>query len=236
LKFFEAVTALFPLARAFSLFVDNIKRKFIKSISVLFEDIRREAELVYFDLFPDTTRFPERWENTFAVYFTAKEIEKRRNVLNSIWRINTGGQSAVFLQEVLQEIYKNILIVENIPVCNPKLTLAVRVSVCGNKTMRCGNRRSRCNSHLSNGSFIPVILRNDIIEFYSLPDDVRHWGLCFFVCQNVYRNGKNVILYVEKLCLNIIWKNHIEYLILKTKPVHATAVVFIEWTEEDVND
>jgi hypothetical protein len=236
LKFFEAVVTLFPLARAFILFADNIKRKFIKSISVLFEDIRHEAELVYFDLFPDTTRFPEKWETTFAVYFTTKEIEGRRNILDSLWKINTGGQSAVFLEEILQGISKSISVVENVPICNPRAILSARVAVCGNKTMRCGNKRGRCNAFLSNGSFTPSMLRNDITEFYSLPDDVQFWAFCFFVCCNVYRNGNNEILHVEKLRLNSIWKNYMEYLILKTKPVPSTAIVFIEWIEGDGDD
>jgi hypothetical protein len=236
LKFFEVFKNLFPLSRAFELFVNNSKRKLIKGLSFLAEDIRREAELVYFDLFPDTTRFPEKWEKTFAVLFTSGELVKRRNILESLWKINSGGQSAVFLQEILQGISESILIIENVPVCDPRSTLSVRVAVCGNKVMRCGNRLARCNAHLSNGAFIPSMLRNDIIEFYSLPDDRRYWAFCFYVCRNVYRNGNNEILHVEKIRLNIIWKNYVEYLILKTKPVHSTAIIFIEWIEGEGDD
>jgi hypothetical protein len=236
LKFFEAIKTLFPRSRAFELFIDNPKRKMIKAISVLPEDIRHDAELVYMDLFPDTTRCPEKWEDTFAVYFTAKELPKRRNILESLWKINNGGQSAQFLQEILQGISKNILIIENVPVCNPKQTLAARISACGNRAMRCGNRRAKCNYYLSNNGFIPSMLRNDITEFYSLPDDVRYWAFCFFVCCNIYRNGKSEILFVEKLRLNSEWKNYVEYLILKIKPVHTTAIVFIDWTEEGSDD
>jgi hypothetical protein len=94
LKFFEAIKLLFPRSRASELFVDNDKRKMIKALSILPEDIRHEAELVYMDLFPDTTRFPEKWENTFAVYFAVKELPGRRNILESLWKINSGGQSA----------------------------------------------------------------------------------------------------------------------------------------------
>jgi hypothetical protein len=231
LKFFEAVVALFPQARAFFLFADNLKKKFIKSISVLFEDIRHEAELVYFDLFPDTTRYPEKWGTTFAVYFTAEEIKKRRDVLDAFWKINSGGQSAVFLQDILQSISKNINIIENVPVCDPRNTLSVGIAVCGNKVMRCGNKRVRCNCYLSNGTFIPTMLRNDVIQFYSLPDNAHYWAFCFFVCNNVYRGSNNQIVFVEKLKLNIVWRNYIEYLILRIKPVHSTAIVFIDWQE-----
>jgi hypothetical protein len=228
--------SLFPLSRAFQLFVNNNKRKLIKGLSKLPENVRHEIELVYFDIFPDTTRFPEKWEKIFAVIFTNGELVKRRNILESLWKINNGGQSAIFLEEILQGISKSISIVENVPVCDPRSTLSVMVAACGNKTMRCGNKRGRCNAFLSNGSFIPSMLRNDITEFYSLPDDVQFWSFCFYVCRNVYRNGNNEILHVEKLRLNYIWKSYVEYLILKTKPVHSTAIVFIEWTEGDGDD
>jgi hypothetical protein len=114
--------------------------------------------------------------------------------------------------------------------------LSVGIAVCGNRVMRCGNKRARCNYHLSNGTFIPSMLRNDIIEFYTLPDDEHYWVFCFFVCNSIYRGSNNQIVFVEKLKLNIVWKNYIEYLILKTKPVHSTAIVFIDWQEGETDD
>jgi hypothetical protein len=236
LRFFDSVAALFPQARAFFLFVDNFKRKFVKSISVLFEDIRHEAELVYFDLFPDTTRYPEKCEITFAVYFTAKEIEKRRSIIDSLWKINKGGQSWPFLEEVLEGIGK-IKVVENVPVINPRLVKAVDVAVCDNEIMFCDNELAVCDYHLGDDGFIPSVLRNDVSEFYSIPVDQAYWEMCFFVCKNVLRDNHFNISYVEPLKLNAVWRNYVEYLILKIKPVHSTAIVFIDWIgEEQGND
>jgi hypothetical protein len=231
-KFFEAIKELFPRSRAFEMFANNNKRKLIKGIADLPENIRTEAELAYFDLFPDTTRFPEKWEEVFAVYFISNELPKRRNIISSLWKIN-GGQSAVFLEEILQEISKNILVVENVPVADPHTTLSARVAVCGNRTMRCGNDHARCNYHITNGSFVPSMLRNDVIEFYSLPDDEAYWAFCFFVCGAVIRNGSGKIIHIQKLNIDVVWKNYIEYLILKIKPVHSTAIVFIDWQEAE---
>lgn len=231
MKFFDAVVTLFPRSRAFFLFADNTKRKFIKAISVLFENIRTEAELVYFDLFPDTTRCPEKWESTFAVYFKAEEISKRRNILDSLWKINKGGQSWPFLEEVLQGIISQIKVVENVPVSDPRSIRAVRLAVCGNRIMVCGNRKAVCDYRYDNTPFIPTILRNDASEFYTLPYDPRYWEMCFFVCKEVVRDGRQHIIFVRHFSANIIWKNYIEYLILKIKPVHSTAIVFIDWKE-----
>jgi hypothetical protein len=229
LKFFEAIKSLFPLSRAFWLFVDNNKRKLIKGLSKLPENVRHELELVYFDIFPDTTRFPEKWEEVFAVLFSSGETVKRRNILDSLWKINTGGQSAKFLEMILQSIDTNIKIIENNPICDPRVTLAVHIAICGNRTMRCGNYRARCDYRFGNNGFIPSMLRNDNIEFYTLPDGEDYWAYCFFVCKNALRNGNQEIVYVEKLKIDAIWKNYIEYLILKIKPVHSAAIVFIDW-------
>jgi hypothetical protein len=232
LKFFEAIKTLFPRSRAFELFIDNDKRKMIKAISVLPEDIRHEAELVYMDLFPDTTRCPEKWESTFAVYFTAKELPKRRNVLESLWKINNGGQSASFLQDVLESM-GNIKVVENVPVINPRLVYVVDIAICDNDIMVCDGDQAVCDCRLGDEGFIPTVLRNDVSEFYSLPVETVWWEMCFFVCENVFRDNNYNIAYVEPLKMSVDYRHYIEYLILKMKPVHSIALVFIDWIEEE---
>jgi hypothetical protein len=233
LKFFEAMKSLFPISRAFQLFINNNKRKLIKGLSKLPENVRHEIELVYFDIFPDTTRFPEKWEKVYAVVFTADELSKRRNILSVLWKINKGGQSWPFLEEVLQGIDENIHVVENVPTSDPRSIRVVRLAVCGNRIMVCGNRKAVCDYRLDNTPFLPSVLRNDVSEFYSLPYDPAYWEMCFFVCKEVVRDGRNNIIFVRQLKLNIVWKNYIEYLILKIKPVHSAAIVFIDWAEEN---
>jgi hypothetical protein len=230
-RFFDAVKALLPQSRAFQLFVENKKYKLVQALCELPENTRREAELTYMDLFPENTRHPERWEKIFAILFTREEILKRRNILASLWRISGGGGSAAFIQSILQIIDNRIVVSENAPTRDPKNMLSVRVSVCGARTMRCGNARARCNHHITNGSFVPSILQNNVIDFYTLPDDAAYWSFCFFVCSDVLRNGAGEIIHVQKLKIDAVWKNYIEYLILKIKPVHSTAIVFIEWQE-----
>ena len=229
-RFFDAIKALFPQSRVFHFSVNN-KYKLIKALAALAENVRHEAELVYMDLFPDSTRFPEKWEKIFAILFTREEILKRRNILSSLWKISGGNGSAAFIQSILHIIDDRIVVSENAPTSDPRATLSVRVAVCGHRTMRCGNARARCNYHLTNGPFVPTMLRNDAIEFYLLPDDEAYWAFCFFVCRDVIRNGAGEIIHVQKLNMKAVWKNYIEYLILKIKPVHSTAIIFIDWQE-----
>jgi hypothetical protein len=98
--------------------------------------------------------------------------------------------------------------------------------------MVCGNRKAVCDYRLDNTPFIPSIIRNDVSEFYSLPYDPAYWEMCFFVCKEIVRDGRRNIIFVRQLQMNAVWKNYVEYLILKTKPVQSTAIVFIDWKEE----
>ena len=229
--FFDAITTLFPRSRIFNFTVDSNKRKLIKAIAILPEDIRHEMEQVYFDMFPETNRCIDDWEKVFAVVFSSEELTKRRNILSALWRINKGGQSAVFLESVLQNIDKNILVVENVPIGNPRRKNVVFVAVCKNKIMCCGNRKAVCGYRLGDEWFVPAVLRNDVSEVYSIKNDKKYWGFCFFVCKRVARNTKGEILYIEKLKLKKDFKKFVEYFILKIKPVHSVAVVFIEWVD-----
>lgn len=230
MKFFDAIKALFPRSRAFELSVNNNKRKMIKALSVLPEDIRHEAELVYMDLFPDTTRFPEKWEKVYSVIFGEHELSKRREILDGLWKINMySGQSASFLEEILQKINKDIKVVENVPIGNPRDSNSIVTSVCNAKAMVCGNKLAVCGYRIGDKDFMPTVLQNDVSGIYSIPDNPAFWGLCFYVCGAVTRNKKKKILYVQKIRIDSVWKNYVEYLILKIKPVHTTAVMFIEW-------
>ena len=227
--FFDAIKLLFPRSRAFNLTIDSNKRKLIKAIAVLPEDIRHEVEQVYFDIFPETSRCIDDWEKVFAVVFSSKELAKQRNVLAALWRINNGGQSAVFLESMLSNIDSNILVVENTPVSNPRQRSITNIAVCGNKTLCCKNVKAVCGYRVGDENFSPSILRNDISELYSIKNDPRFWTYCYFICRRVVRNNKNEILYVEKIQIKKEFRNYIEYLILKIKPVHTVAVMFIEW-------
>jgi uncharacterized protein YmfQ (DUF2313 family) len=231
LKLFEAIKLLFPRARAFEVFVNNIKRKIIKAFSVLPEDIRHHAELVYMDLFPDTTRFPEKWEQSFAIFFKDQELSKRRAIIDSLWKINMGGQSALFLQDILQAIEPEIKVIQNVPVANPRLIRIVKMAVCGNRLMYCGSPSAACGAKLGSTEFIPSVLRNDVSEFYSIPYDPAYWSMCFFVCRDVLRDANGKIVHIDHLSMSAVWRNYVEYLILKIKPVQDAAIVFIKWED-----
>jgi hypothetical protein len=231
--FFEAIKALFPRSRAFEMFALNAKRLLFEALSELPENIRRETELVYFDLFPDTTRCPERWESVFSIYLTTPELAKRRNIIDVLWKQISGDEGTHFLELVLRKIDAGFKVVENVPVVDPRSQQSVMLCVCDYVDMVCDNDNACCDYREGDDTFIPSILQNDTSSIYAIPDDADYWEMCFFVCKEVLRNESNEIMYVEPLNLDIVWKNIVEYLILKIKPVQSTAIVFVRWQEEN---
>jgi hypothetical protein len=230
--FFDAVKTLFPRAHAFELFIDNNKRKLVEALSVLPDNIRTEIEKIYFDLFPDTTRFPDKWENIFSIYLTSAEYEKRRNIIDSLWKIISGDQGTNFLQQVLRGIDFRFSVVENVPATDPRNKQSTGIAVCDYETMICDNTEACCDIFRGDDTFLPGILQNDKTDLYAIPDDPNFWETCFFICKEIYRNPAREILYIEPFELSEVWRDIVEYLILKIKPVHSTAVVFVKWIEE----
>jgi hypothetical protein len=220
--------ALFPRSKVFRLIQNNNQRKLMKALAVLPKDVRNEVELAYSDIFPDLTRFPDMWEKTFGVLFTQSQLTKRRAILAALWKLN-GGQSAYWLQELLSQVSENIKVIENAPVRNPRDSNVATVSVNGNQIMVNGDHRAVNNYRIGDDLFVPTVLANGKSSLYSIPNNSQYWEACFFVCGGVLRNNRREILYVEKIKVNSIWKEYVEYLILKIKPVHTQAVMYIEW-------
>lgn len=223
------IKQLFPHSRAFDLSANNSKRKFFKGLAKLPEDIRREAELIYLDLFPDTTRFPGEWEKVFALLFTKAEQVKRRDILDSMWKMFAGNQSTSFLESMLQRIDPRIHVIENIPIGTPRQFEVTILSVCGHRIMRCGHQKAVCRYRVGTQGFVPTIIKNDATTEYNIPDDEAYWANCFFICASVVRDTERKITNVKELELSEIWKNYVEYITLKVKPAHTTAIVFINW-------
>jgi len=233
MRFFDTLKSLFPFSRIFKLVVDNNHRKFIKALSYLPENIRTEAESVYMDLFPYSTRAIKNWSTTFAVIFGGRELKKQRDIIQANWRIHLKGQGVQFLEYILQHLNPEIRVVENVPVSNPRQSNTGMIAVNGNENMVCGGQRAVNGFYLGDKYFIPYVIKNDLSGFYSIPNDPVWWDTCFFVCGGVIRNGEQDILFAMQIKMSAVWKNYLEYLILKIKLVHSTAIVFIDWVEEE---
>lgn len=231
MRFFEVLKALMPRSKAFSLTKENNFRSFIKGLSYLPEDVRKELELVYGDLWPSTTRSGDEWEKQFGVVFGSQHGHDQVDILTVLWQMNSGGQSAYCIEQILKKIIPNILVVENIPVRNPRDANVAITAVCGNNKMCCGNKIAVNAYRFGDELFTPSVIKNDSEGLYDIRVDTRYWESCFFLCGSILRNAYNEIILVEKIQVDIKWKAYVEYMILKTKPVQMTAVIFIDWVE-----
>ncbi len=234
MKFFDAIKMLFPRSRIFRFIANDNTKKFAEALSVLPEGARADAEKAYLDLFPEYTRNIEEWEKAFQIQFThLLTEEQRRNILKALWRMRYGLATADFLQELLQNFLPEIQVVENVPVSNPRMSNFAYEAVDGNKRMCDGNRRAIDGYRVGSSSFVPSTLKNGTTLLTDIPIDRRYWETCFYVCGGVERNKYGQIIYAHILRLNEKWRDFIEYIILSIKPVHTTAVIFIEWVKDE---
>jgi hypothetical protein len=231
MSFFDTIKALFPSGRAYNLTYKGNKRNLMLALSELPNDIRGEIELAYMDLFPYSTRAIKKWSEIFAIIFGGKEIQKQRDIIQASWRLHLKGQSGPFMEYILQHLDERIRVIENNPVSNPRQSNTGMISVNGNRQMVNGGRRAVNGFHLGDTGFIPYIIKNNLSEFYTIPNEPRWWYNCFFVCGGVMRNERQEILYVEPISMSSVWKNFLELLVLKMKPVHSTAIIFIKWVD-----
>jgi hypothetical protein len=236
LKFFEAVKNLFPRSRAFSLLADNNGRKLAKSLAALPEDARSEAERVFLDVFPDTTRNVSRWRNVFGVVLSQKETAKQREILSLYWRLSGGGQSAVFLESALRVFNQGVRVTENVPLKNPRDSNVLRLCANGYKSFACGNKSAVNNFRTGNRNFEPTVLMNGTLGPYSVKNDPSYWPSCFYVGGGAARDEQNKIMFIQTITIEERWRNMFEYFVLRLKPLHATAVLYIDWKKEDDDD
>ena len=228
--FFKVFQYLYPRSKAFRSVIDGPFKKFLKGLSYVPEDLKHYLEGVYGDLFPDTTREISKWEEQFGLVFTTQYDDvTRRKLLKSFWNINTGGQASAYLERILQQVSTDFKVIENLPVRDPRDSNVAYAAVNFNKNMCCGNKYAVCGRKVGDSTFVPTVLKNDSESFYALPADAEYWRNCFFICKSAVRNRYGAIIYIQKLVVEKKWRDFIEYIILKVKPAHTTAILFVEY-------
>lgn len=117
-KYFEIIKKLLPKSRLWKLIDTKYLQSFFKALSSLPADLRKFLDNIYFDIFPKTTRAIEKWEEEYGIINQETNEELRRKRIEARWN-DKGGQSAYYLQKILQENGFDVLVHENNPVANP---------------------------------------------------------------------------------------------------------------------
>ena len=102
---------LLPNARAWRLTVDKKLRQFFEGLTFLGADIKEHVDLVWSDIFPQTTRELNAWENQFGLPATTLTTQERRDRLDATWKA-LGGQSPYYIQASLQNAGFNVFVHE----------------------------------------------------------------------------------------------------------------------------
>lgn len=99
--FFRLFQHLLPNARAWRLTISKTLRSFFEGLSGIGADIVEYNDLVWLDVFPDTTRELTKWESQFALRETRLNDADRRTRLDATWK-TLGGQNKKYVQDTLR--------------------------------------------------------------------------------------------------------------------------------------
>lgn len=93
---------LLPHGKPWRLTVDRTLRKFFDGLSGIGSSIKDYTDLVWLDIFPDTTREIGAWEAQFGLPATGLTEQERRDRLAATWKA-LGGQDPAYIQQTLRD-------------------------------------------------------------------------------------------------------------------------------------
>lgn len=101
MMFLRIFKHLLPNARAWRVTVDKRLRQFFTGLSGVGEDVKIFIDGVWLDIFPETTRGIDAWEQQFGLRNTGLTEQQRRDRLSATWKV-LGGQGPRYIQDTLQ--------------------------------------------------------------------------------------------------------------------------------------
>lgn len=101
MKFLRIFQHILPNARAWRITIDKNLRRFFQGLTGIGNDLEIFFQNIYLDLFPQTTRELQKWEQQFALRNTNLTEQERRDRLDAAWKA-TGGQDPRYIQDTLQ--------------------------------------------------------------------------------------------------------------------------------------
>lgn len=101
MTFLRVFKHLLPNARAWRITVDKKLRQFFEGLSGVGSDVKTFFDGVWLDIFPETTRELDAWEQQFGLRDTGITEQERRDRLDATWKA-LGGQDPRYIQDTLQ--------------------------------------------------------------------------------------------------------------------------------------
>lgn len=154
MSMFDTIKHLLPRSRAWSIIVDKNLRKLFTALGEVFDDAIEFFDLIWFDMFPATTRHLTQWEAQFGIIRDGLTEQERRDRLAALWSAR-GGQDPRYIQDTLQAAGFNVYVHEwwDLPrtdpptVRNPFDYLSGYQYCCGSDEAHCGDTRMICGNY-----------------------------------------------------------------------------------------
>lgn len=169
--FLRIIKHLLPRAKAWTITTNKTLRELIVGLTGFPVFVKEFIDLVWFDIFPQTTRELPAWEQQFGLLAGSLTDQQRRDRLDLAWKRN-GGQDPTFLQETLQAAGFDVYVHEwwvpasDPPVARNPLTYLTGgsptayplwnnvfvaqqdfITVCGEADAECGEPVAECGNY-----------------------------------------------------------------------------------------
>ena len=192
-----------------------MKKKYLTRLFEGLTTIPRQAkefiDLVYLDIFPDTTRQLDLWETQWGLQAGSLTEQERRDRLDATWKA-IGDQDPKYIQDTLQSNGFNVFIHEwwvpgseaavNVKACatprNPTAIIVPPAYVLVNKiittqrqfTIECGEPLAQCGEPLAQcGQYSTIAIG---FKEYEIPTDMDKWPYFLYFGDAVFPNFANV--------------------------------------------
>lgn len=220
---------LLPNGLAWRTTVAKKLRSFFVGLSATLQNARDFIDLVFADLFPDTTRELAEWEAQFALDTQVDDAD-RRSALAGAWQAQ-GGQSPRYLQDTMQAAGFDVYIHEFWSGANvaPRTVRDPRTytdlpligqTQCGDDGAECGEADAFCSRFLVNN---PGYLVNNTLTGEApppVPDDPNTWPYFLYWGGPVFPNPA---------VIPATRRAEFEKLLLKICPAHLWLVTLITY-------
>lgn len=227
--FFRIFKHLLPNARAWRITEKKTLRDFFSGLAGIGEDIKDFNDRIWLDMFPETTREIDAWEEQFGIVNNGSSEQERRNRLSAAWKA-VGGQDPTYIQETLQSNGFDVYLHEwwepgteppiGVKACatprNPLMYLndssgIVYLHACGEPLSQFGEPSAQFGAAISPLGYL-LVNKGGNIPIYTIPNDSSKWPYFLYIGGSIFGELAQVDPRrrheFENLCLKICPTQH----------------------------
>tara|TARA_R100000808_G_C2154687_1_gene165859 strand:+ start:3483 stop:4376 length:894 start_codon:yes stop_codon:yes gene_type:complete len=186
MNFLNIYKHLLPNAKSWRLSANKKLTALFDGLTGIISDTKLFADLVWLDIFPQTTREIDLWEDQWALPAGDLTEQERRDRLDATWKA-LGGQDPRYIQDTLQAAGFDVYIhewwtpgtepVTGVKSCaiprNPNNYLVeggqAYIVACGEDVAQCGEPLAQCGERLDYSTGYPLVNKVSFTELQLIP-------------------------------------------------------------------